>query len=232
MRYRDEAKQNAVIEATVKLVNQIGFAATSTAKIAKEANVSSATIYIYYKNKEDLLVSTYVDIKKKMGEAFLKDFDDSLPIRDILKTALSNLTRHKARTALTTVGVVVGILTIVTMVSLGIGVQREMTDSFASVGLETVRLYPTTEEVSDFSLFGEPQRTKLLTPELVAALQARGGVVEVTPFLKMPNSVRMTARLDGQEVSAAPWGPLPAYVPDPFETRPKVLAGEEVPRCR
>ena len=35
----------------------------------------------YYKNKEDLLVSTYVDIKKKMGDAFLKDFNDSLPIR-------------------------------------------------------------------------------------------------------------------------------------------------------
>ena len=54
MRYKDEAKQDAIIEATVKLVNQIGFAATSTSKIAKKANVSSATIYIYYKNKEDL----------------------------------------------------------------------------------------------------------------------------------------------------------------------------------
>ena len=42
-----------------------------------------------------------------------------------MSTALQNLARHKVRTALTTVGVIVGILTIVTMVSLGIGVQRE-----------------------------------------------------------------------------------------------------------
>jgi putative ABC transport system permease protein len=149
--------------------------------------------------------------------------------RDVLKTALANLTRHKARTALTTVGVVVGILTIVTMVSLGIGVQREMRGAFASVGLETVRLFPTTDEVSDFSLFGEPERTKLLTPELVATLEDRDGVVAVTPFLRMPNSVRMTARLGDQETRVYPWGPRPVYVRDPFETVPKLLAGQELP---
>lgn len=87
MRYKDEAKQDEIIRATVKLVNQVGFAASSVSKIAKEANVSPATIYIYYKNKEDLLVSTYVDIKKKLSEAILKDFDDTQPIRDILKAA-------------------------------------------------------------------------------------------------------------------------------------------------
>ena len=87
MRYKDEAKQDAIIKATVKLVNQIGFVASSVSKIAKEANVSPATIYIYYKNKEDLLVSTYVDIKKKLSEAILRDFDDSQPIRDILKAS-------------------------------------------------------------------------------------------------------------------------------------------------
>ena len=90
MRYKDEAKQDAIIKATVKLVNEIGFAATSISKIAKEADVSAATIYIYYKNKEDLLVSTYVDIKKRMSEAMLKSFDESLPIRDIFKILWDN----------------------------------------------------------------------------------------------------------------------------------------------
>jgi AcrR family transcriptional regulator len=85
MRYKDEAKQKAIIEATVKLVNEIGFVASSVAKIAKEAKVSPATIYIYYENKEDLLVSTYIDIKQKLTEAILKDFDDSKPVRDIMR---------------------------------------------------------------------------------------------------------------------------------------------------
>lgn len=90
MRLKDEHKQESIIQSTIKLVNEIGFVSSSVSKIAKEANVSPATIYIYYKNKEDLLVSTYVEIKKKFGAAFLKDFDDRLPIRDILKISWKN----------------------------------------------------------------------------------------------------------------------------------------------
>ena len=85
MRTRDDEKQEALFEATVKLVNEIGFVSSSVSKIAKEAGVSPATIYVYYKNKEDLLVSTYIDIKLHISRAILKNFDDTLPIRDILK---------------------------------------------------------------------------------------------------------------------------------------------------
>ena len=85
MRIKDLNKQEAIIEATVLLVNEIGFVSSSVSKIAKKAGVSPATIYIYYKNKEDLLVSTYIEIKKKMSVALLEGFDDSKPFRDILQ---------------------------------------------------------------------------------------------------------------------------------------------------
>lgn len=91
MRIKDENKQDAIFEATVKLVNEIGFVSSSVSKIAKEAGVSPATIYIYYKNKEDLLVSTYVNIKKELGCALLEGFDESLPIRDILEKIWHNM---------------------------------------------------------------------------------------------------------------------------------------------
>ena len=152
-----------------------------------------------------------------------------MKLRDLFRSAIGNLTRHKARTALTTVGVIVGILTIVTMVSLGIGVQQEMSQTFGSVGLETLRLYPVTEDSSAFNLFGQPERTKLLAPELVQELEARDDVVEVTPFLRLPYGMQITTRLDGHESQASPWGPRPGYMTDPFETPPKVLAGQEVP---
>ena len=73
MRIKDINKQEAIISATVELVNEIGFVSSSVSKIAKKANVSPATIYIYYKNKEDLLISTYVEIKKKMSLAIFKN---------------------------------------------------------------------------------------------------------------------------------------------------------------
>jgi AcrR family transcriptional regulator len=97
MRFKDEHKQEAIIEATIKLVNEIGFAATSVSKIAKEANVSPATLYIYYKNKEDLLVSTYVTIKRNIGKAILENFDESMPIRDIMKQVWFNIFEYNLK---------------------------------------------------------------------------------------------------------------------------------------
>lgn len=91
MRTKDDVKEAALFEATVKLVNEIGFASSSVSKIAREAGVSPATIYVYYKNKEDLLVSTYIEIKQNFSKALLKDFNDQLPIRDIFKHVWFNM---------------------------------------------------------------------------------------------------------------------------------------------
>jgi AcrR family transcriptional regulator len=85
MRTKDDQKKEALFRATVKLVNEIGFASSSVSKIAKEANVSPSTIYVFFKNKDDLLVSTYVELKCNLADALLADFDDTLPIRDIIK---------------------------------------------------------------------------------------------------------------------------------------------------
>ena len=94
MRTKDDKKKEALFRATVKLVNEIGFASSSVSKIAKEANVSPSTIYVFFKNKDDLLVSTYVEIKRNMADALLADFDDKLPIRDILKGAWFNIFKY------------------------------------------------------------------------------------------------------------------------------------------
>ena len=150
-------------------------------------------------------------------------------LRDVFLTALSNLTRHKVRAVLTTIGVIVGILTIVTMVSLGIGMQREMANTYRSVGLETVTLSPVTEQTSAFTPFGEAQRTKLLTPALVAELAARDDVVSVTPHLRLPDSMRLIFRMNGEELRVNPWAPGPTFVPDPFSPPPSLVAGAEDP---
>jgi AcrR family transcriptional regulator len=94
MRTKDEEKIAALFNATVKLVNEIGFAASSVAKIAGQANVSPATLYVYYENKEALLVSTYVEIKREMSRAALQDLNEERPIRDTLRLVWNNLFDH------------------------------------------------------------------------------------------------------------------------------------------
>lgn len=90
MRTRDDKKQQALFEATIKLVNEIGFAASSVSKIAGEAGVSPATLYVYFTNKEDLLISTYVEVKTGMGHALLEGFDAEAPVHDTLHRVWHN----------------------------------------------------------------------------------------------------------------------------------------------
>jgi AcrR family transcriptional regulator len=94
MRIKDDKKQEALFLATIKLVNEIGFAASSVAKIAGEAGVSPATLYIYFRNKEDLLVSTYLAIKRDMSVAVLDGLDETQPVRDILHNIWLRMFAH------------------------------------------------------------------------------------------------------------------------------------------
>lgn len=58
-------KRNALVQATIKLVNNNGFHATPMSKIAKMACVSPATIYLYFENKQDLVNQTYLEVKSQ-----------------------------------------------------------------------------------------------------------------------------------------------------------------------
>ncbi len=90
MRLQDKNKKAAIFHATIKLVNEIGFVAASVSKIAKEANVSPATIYIYHKDKEDLLVSIFLDIQQKKNSVCMKEFDESAPLKESLRKLWHN----------------------------------------------------------------------------------------------------------------------------------------------
>ena len=59
-------------------------------------------------------------------------------ISDLLKLAFRNLMRRKARTALTIIGVVIGTISIVVMVSIGIGVNRSFDEMIMQSGSMTL----------------------------------------------------------------------------------------------
>ncbi|WP_152654792.1 TetR/AcrR family transcriptional regulator [Oceanobacillus sp. CFH 90083] len=58
-------KYHQIIEAAVKVIAKNGYHGSQVSKIAKEANVADGTIYLYFKNKEHILVSLF---EVKMGE--------------------------------------------------------------------------------------------------------------------------------------------------------------------
>ncbi len=61
MRNRDYEKQQRIKEAMVQLILREGINGASVAKIAREAGVSPATIYIYYTNKEEMLTEVFAE---------------------------------------------------------------------------------------------------------------------------------------------------------------------------
>jgi len=90
MRIKDIEKEKAVVDATIKLVNENGLNNTSISKIAKEAGVSQATLYIYYQNKEDLVVSIFYNVKERLTTYYHNDLDDNCTIEENLRTLWVN----------------------------------------------------------------------------------------------------------------------------------------------
>ena len=75
-------KRNALVNATIKLVNSNGFHETAMSKIAKMANVSPATIYLYFENKQDLVNQTYLEVKTKYTDFVFENYDENLNIKN------------------------------------------------------------------------------------------------------------------------------------------------------
>lgn len=59
MRTRDYDKQQRIKEASMKIVLKDGIDGASVSKIAREAGVSPATIYVYYDSKEAMLAEIF-----------------------------------------------------------------------------------------------------------------------------------------------------------------------------
>lgn len=57
-------KYKKIIDAAVIVIAENGYHAAQVSKIAKQAGVADGTIYLYFKNKEDILISLF---KEKMG---------------------------------------------------------------------------------------------------------------------------------------------------------------------
>lgn len=71
MRKKDDEKQKSIKEAVIKLILKEGFHGTSISKIAKEAGVSPATVYIYYENKEVMLQDIYREYSEDIFDYLL-----------------------------------------------------------------------------------------------------------------------------------------------------------------
>ena len=75
MRTRDENKIEAIYREALQMIVREGFDGLSMQKLARAAGVSPATIYIYFKDKEDLLLQLHRREVDRFFAYLMQDFD-------------------------------------------------------------------------------------------------------------------------------------------------------------
>lgn len=90
MRTRDIEKENLVKKIALETIANGGFESFSMNKLAKACSISVATLYIYYKDKDDLLSQLAVEHGKMMGKSMLHNFDPEASFEDGLRQQWKN----------------------------------------------------------------------------------------------------------------------------------------------
>lgn len=99
---------------------------------------------------------------------------------DLLRMSSSNLWKRKVRTILTVLGVVIGVASIVVMISLGLGLSRSLLEEYESYGSVTqITVYESYYYGDDSS-----QEEKRLDEELIKTIEQMEHVKAVYPILE------------------------------------------------
>lgn len=92
---KKDEKINALLQATLQLINSNGFHAAPMSKIAKMAEISVGSIYLYFESKQDLVNSLYLKIKEEFTHEIFKDFSEEDDVYVSFKKIWHNAAKYK-----------------------------------------------------------------------------------------------------------------------------------------
>lgn len=84
------AGKKKVLLAAIHLFSQQGFAATTTAQIAKEAGVSEGTIYKYFSSKKKLLAQVLIPLLTQIRDNFFTQLNPDQSLEDFVDFAIKD----------------------------------------------------------------------------------------------------------------------------------------------
>jgi len=94
MRTRNEDKVQMVKQKAMEMIVSTGLEGFSVNKLARACGISVATLYIYYKDKEDLITKVAIEEGQKMSDMTLKDLDPDLPFAEGLRIQWRNRSKY------------------------------------------------------------------------------------------------------------------------------------------
>src|SRR5262245_17946023 len=118
-------------------------------------------------------------------------------MRDLIRLALSAVLSHRLRSALSMLGIAIGIASVILLTSIGEGTRRYMVGQFTQFGTNLMGIHPGKSETLGIpGVLGGT--THKLTLDDAAAVTRLPGVVEVVPVAV--GSARVEARGRGRSV--------------------------------
>ncbi|MBE8724426.1 TetR/AcrR family transcriptional regulator [Flavobacterium hungaricum] len=97
MRPLDPFKRDKILNAVYILTGRQGLASVTIAGISKTAAIATGTLYIYFKNKEEVVQLAYAAVEDKMTQAMYRDFDINIPIKQSLKKIYINMLDYRLK---------------------------------------------------------------------------------------------------------------------------------------
>ena len=94
MRLKDDQKTDLFFASTLTLVGKVGLVGLTMPLIAKQAGVATGTLYIYFKNKDDLIHALYKEIKKRFGATIFIGYSPALPVEEGFRVIWENSLRY------------------------------------------------------------------------------------------------------------------------------------------
>jgi AcrR family transcriptional regulator len=85
MRTKDDVKEKLILEKALSMISKIGLSGLKMSLLAKEVGVATGTIYIYFKDKKDLIDNLYVYLVKKKRSFLLKICRRMFPLKRDLR---------------------------------------------------------------------------------------------------------------------------------------------------
>ncbi len=87
---RNKPKYKQIVDAAVIVIAENGYHQAQVSKIAKQAGVADGTIYLYFKNKEDILVSVFREKMSIFVENLQKILDGNETSEEKLRRMIEN----------------------------------------------------------------------------------------------------------------------------------------------
>ena len=84
-REKDYSKIDKIFEATLRLVYEKGFAGIKLTDVARLSGIAIGTIYLYFKDKDDLVSQLYQYIQRKKKQEVNIEIDLNRPAIELIK---------------------------------------------------------------------------------------------------------------------------------------------------